>query len=99
MIMTVVKEINEPRLPSLKGKLAAKKAAITVWTAKDVELDPVRIGLNGSPTQVMRIFTPPKPAGGKVFQGEVQQSVAQLLEELKKAGIPLGQAGAEARHG
>jgi electron transfer flavoprotein beta subunit len=99
MIMTVVKEINEPRLPSLKGKLAAKKAAITVWTAKDVELDPVRIGLNGSPTQVMRIFTPPKPAGGKVFQGEVQQTVTQLLEELKKAGIPLGQAGAEARHG
>ncbi len=47
----------------------------------------------------MKIFTPPKPAGGKMFQGEVQQTVAQLLEELKKAGIPLGQAGAEARHG
>ncbi len=99
MIMTVVKEINEPRLPSLKGKLSAKKAAITVWAAKDLELDPVRIGLNGSPTQVMKIFTPPKPAGGKVFQGEVQQAVAQLLEELKKAGIPLGRAGAEASHG
>jgi electron transfer flavoprotein beta subunit len=99
MIMTVVKEINEPRLPSLKGKLAAKKAAITVWTAKDLTLDGVRIGLNGSPTQVMKIFTPPKPAGGKVFQGEVQQTVAQLLEELKAAGIPLGQAGTEARHG
>jgi electron transfer flavoprotein beta subunit len=97
MIMTVVKEINEPRLPSLKGKLAAKKAAITVWTAKDVELDTVRIGLNGSPTQVMKIFTPPKPAGGKLFQGEVQQAVAQLLEELKKAGLPLGRA--EAKHG
>jgi electron transfer flavoprotein beta subunit len=99
MIMTVVKEINEPRLPSLKGKLAAKKAAISVWTAKDVELDPVRIGLNGSPTQVMKIFTPPKPAGGKLFQGDVPQAVAQLLEELKKAGIPLGKAGAEAAHG
>jgi len=99
MIMTVVKEINEPRLPSLKGKLAAKKATITVLAAKDLELDPVRIGLNGSPTQVMRIFTPPKPAGGKVFQGEVPQAVAQLLEELKKAGIPLGKAGAGASHG
>ena len=97
MVMTVVKEINEPRLPSLKGKLAAKRAAITVWTAKDVELDAVRIGLNGSPTQVMKIFTPPKPAGGKVFQGEVPQAVAQLLEELKKAGIPLSRA--EAKHG
>jgi electron transfer flavoprotein beta subunit len=99
MIMTVVKEINEPRLPSLKGKLAAKKAAITVWTAKEVELDPVRIGLNGSPTQVMKIFTPPKPVGGKLFQGEVSQAVAQLLEELKAAGIPVGQAQSEAAHG
>jgi electron transfer flavoprotein beta subunit len=99
MIMTVVKEINEPRLPSLKGKLAAKKAAITLWTTKEVELDPVRIGLNGSPTQVMKIFTPPKPVGGKLFQGEVSQAVAQLLEELKAAGIPVGQAQSEAAHG
>jgi electron transfer flavoprotein beta subunit len=68
-----------------------------VWTVKDLELDAVRIGLNGSPTQVMKIFTPPKPAGGKVFQGEVQQAVAGLLEELKAAGIPLGRA--EAKHG
>jgi len=99
MLMTVVKEINEPRLPSLKGKLSAKKAAVTVWTAKDLELEPVRIGLNGSPTQVMKIFTPPKPAGGKVFHGEPHHAVAQLLEELSKAGIPLGQARAEAKHG
>jgi electron transfer flavoprotein beta subunit len=99
MVMTVVKEINEPRLPSLKGKLAAKKAAITVWTAKDLELDGVRIGLNGSPTQVMKIFTPPKPAGGKVIHGEPHHAVAQLLEELQKAGIPLGKAKAEAKHG
>jgi electron transfer flavoprotein beta subunit len=99
MVMTVVKEINEPRLPSLKGKLAAKKAVVTVWTAKDLELDAVRIGLNGSPTQVMKIFTPPKPAGGKVFQGDVQQAVAQLLEELQKAGIRIGQAKAEAGRG
>ena len=99
LLMTVVKEINEPRLPSLKGKMAAKKAAITVWTAEDLELEPVRIGLNGSPTKVVKIFTPPKPAGGKVFHGEPHQAVAQLLEELTKAGIPLGKARAEASHG
>jgi hypothetical protein len=47
----------------------------------------------------MKIFTPPKPAGGKVFHGEATHAVAQLLEELKKAGIPLGKAKAEAGHG
>jgi hypothetical protein len=47
----------------------------------------------------MKIFTPPKPAGGKVFHGEPPHAVAQLLEELQKAGIPLGKAKAEAGHG
>jgi hypothetical protein len=89
-ILTVVKEINEPRLPSLKGKMRAKSAQITVWTAKDLNIDTERTGLNGSPTQVMRIFTPPKPLGGKILQGEVKDSVAQLLVELKAAGMAIG---------
>ncbi len=90
LVMTVVKEINEPRLPSLKGKMAAKKAEIPVWTASDLEIDPDRIGLSGSPTQVMKIFTPPRPSGGKIFDGEVKDAVAALVEALKEAGIPVG---------
>jgi len=90
IIMTVVKEINEPRLPSLRGKMAAKKAEILTWNAEYVETPVELIGLNGSPTQVMRIFTPPKPGGGKVFQGEPADTVAELLAELKKGGIQLG---------
>ncbi|MGD2278875.1 MAG: electron transfer flavoprotein subunit beta/FixA family protein, partial [Candidatus Omnitrophota bacterium] len=38
-VLTVVKEINEPRLPSLKGKMKAKKAEIAVWTAGDLGCD------------------------------------------------------------
>jgi electron transfer flavoprotein beta subunit len=90
IVITVVKEINEPRLPSLKGKLAAKKAEIAVWTHQELELDPQRIGLTGSPTQVMRIFTPPRPSGGKIFQGDLKTAVAQLIAELQEAGVPLG---------
>jgi electron transfer flavoprotein beta subunit len=89
VVLTVVKEINEPRLPSLKGKMAAKKKEIPVLKAADIEADPERLGLNGSPTQVMRIFTPPKPAGGKKFAGEPAQTVPQLLAELKSLGVQL----------
>jgi electron transfer flavoprotein beta subunit len=88
-LFTVVKEINEPRLPSLKGKLRAKKEPIRVWGLKDLEPIADRVGLTGSPTQVIKIFTPPKPAGGKRFQGEVKEAVAGLLAELEKAGIVL----------
>jgi electron transfer flavoprotein alpha/beta subunit len=88
-LFTVVKEINEPRLPSLKGKLRARKEPIHVWGLKDLELDVNRVGLIGSPTQVIKIFTPPKPAGGKVFNGDVHEAVKSLLAELEKAGVPV----------
>ncbi len=89
VVLTVVKEINEPRLPSLKGKMAAQKKEIPVLKAADLEADPERLGLNGSPTQVMKIFTPPKPAGGKKFTGEPAETVPQLLAELKSLGVQL----------
>ena len=59
-LLTVVKEINEPRLPSLKGMMRAKSARITLLTQKELDLDPQAIGLCGSPTQVVKIFTPRK---------------------------------------
>ncbi len=89
VVLTVVKEINEPRLPSLKGKMAAKKAEIPALKAADVGAELERVGLNGSPTQVMKIFTPPKPSGGKKFTGEPAQTVSQLLEDLAAAGISI----------
>lgn len=90
VVLTVVKEINEPRLPSLKGKLKAKKTDVNVWTNKDLNVDTERIGLTGSPTQVIKIFTPPKPSGGKILKGETKEVVTELLAELVKAGIPIG---------
>ena len=52
-VFTVVKEINEPRLPSLKGKMRAKKAEIMVWGQADLEVDAAELGLDGSPTRVV----------------------------------------------
>jgi len=82
-VITVVKEINEPRLPSLKGKMRARAAQVPVWTNKELELDPARIGLNGSPTQVVKIFTPPQKEGGKIFTGEPEEAVNGLIEAVK----------------
>jgi len=89
VVLTVVKEINEPRLPSLKGKMAARKKEIPVLKAAEIDADPERLGLNGSPTQVMKIFTPPKPSGGKKFTGAPAQTVPQLLAELSALGVQL----------
>jgi len=82
-LLTVVKEINEPRIPSLKGMMRAKAAKITVWGQKDLNLDPQSIGLCGSPTQVVKIFTPPQRIGGQVLKGEVPEIAERLVNLLK----------------
>ena len=82
-LLTVVKEINVPRLPSLKGKMRSKSAKIIIWGAKDLECDPKRIGLEGSPTKVVKIFNPPPRIGGVKLTGEPQEIVDKLLGLLK----------------
>jgi electron transfer flavoprotein beta subunit len=82
-LLTVVKEINEPRIPSLKGMMRAKAAKITMWGQKDLDLDPQNIGLCGSPTQVVRIFTPPQRVGGQILKGEVPEIASQIVELLR----------------
>lgn len=82
-ILTVVKEINEPRLPSLKGKMAARKAEITKWSASDIGAEPEKTGLMGSPTKVVKVFTPPPRQGGEVLTGEPREIARQLVEKLR----------------
>ncbi len=86
LLMTVVKEINEPRIPSLKGLIRAKSAKITMFSQKDLNLDPQQIGLCGSPTQVVKIFTPPQRQGGQVLKGE-PADIAEKLVDLIKAEV------------
>lgn len=82
-VLTVVKEINEPRLPSLKGKMAARKAEIVTWTAADIGGDPEKLGLNGSPTKVVKIFSPPAREGGEMIEGEPDEIARKLAGKLK----------------
>ncbi|HDL09669.1 MAG TPA: electron transfer flavoprotein subunit beta/FixA family protein [Candidatus Omnitrophica bacterium] len=86
-LFTVVKEINEPRLPSLKGKLRAKKMEIPVWGVEDLGLEDDKIGLNGSPTRVVKIFTPPPREKGMILKGQPQEAVDKLVEKLKDVVI------------
>lgn len=85
-VLTVVKEINEPRTPSLRGKMNAKKAQIPVWTADDIEAPAEKLGLQGSPTQVVKVFSPPHREGGERWEGEpaeLAEKLAGLLKELE----------------
>jgi len=81
-LLTVVKDINEPRVPSLKGKMKAKKAEIIRMSAEDIGADPACIGLPGSPTKVVKVFPPEARGGRSVLTGTLDEQLDQLVEKL-----------------
>lgn len=83
VLITVIKELNEPRLPSLKGKMAAKKAVIQKWSASDIGVSENDAGIKGSPTQVKNVFTPQARTDRKILEGTPEQQVEALIMELR----------------
>ena len=84
-VISVVKEINVPRLPSLRGLMQSKKVQIATWTAQDLDVDMSKVGLAGSPTHVTRVFFPERVKQGELLQGSPESQVDQLLEKLRQA--------------
>ena len=81
-LITVVKEIAVPRLPTLKGKIRSRDLDIPVYTADDLELNLEYLGLKGSPTRVVKIDTPVVSRGGKVINVKDQESLKLAVDEL-----------------
>lgn len=84
-VISIVKGDEEPRLPSLRGMMMAKRAEIELWTANELKPDTSWIGLSGSPTRVMKIFAPQKRTDGEKWEGEPDElasKLAQLLEGI-----------------
>lgn len=84
VLLTVVKELNKPRMVSLKGKIAAKKAEIKKMGMADIGADDNSLGLKGSPTKVKNIFAPETKADRKMLYGTSDEITNNLLNELKK---------------
>jgi len=76
-VCSVVKEINEPRLPSLKGKMKAKKAEIQKFALADLGIDLDKT------IEIKSIKSPPERSQGEIFEGEPDEVVDKLIEKLK----------------
>ena len=88
-LVTVTRAEKEPRFASIKGKMKAKKFVVPVWSAADLALDEKMIGLNGSPTKVAKIFTPPVHTieNEIINEEDPQKAVDLLFEKLVQAKI------------
>jgi len=88
-LLTVVKEIATPRLPTLSGKKRSIRAEVPILGTKDLNVEPSYIGLNGSPTRVVRIRTPKVTRGGNRIDARESptHAVDELVAFLRKKGL------------
>lgn len=92
-VITVVREINRPRYPTVAGRLHAREVQVTVWNNEVLKLAPSSIGLAGSPTWVKRIFAPPRKEGEVVdgrgdLKDEAVKGILRKLGEWKILASP-----------
>lgn len=86
-VITVVKEINDPRLPTIRGVLKAKKAKVEIWNSEDVGADKGACGLAGSPTRVVKTETPVHDTVSEIIEGNSPDEKAEFL--LKKIDLSM----------
>jgi electron transfer flavoprotein beta subunit len=86
-VITVIKEINTPRLPSFRGMSKAKTAQIPTWKAEDIGAEKENVGLAGSATQVVKIFFPQRTHQAEMFKGDAATQVNALVDKLKEAKL------------
>ena len=72
VMITVEREINTPRYPTVPGRFEAEDATVQIWSNNVLKLNPKEIGLSGSPTQVRQIFAPQREKG-EIMMGEGDQ--------------------------
>ena len=84
-LLTVTKEANHPRLPSFRLKRATKEREITIWDSRALrEANAAYFGLDGSPTQVERIFPPLRGQEKEIWEGSSDKLAGQFYEKLKE---------------
>lgn len=100
-VITVVREINRLRYPTVAGRLLSEEARIPAWSNEALRLPPSAVGLAGSPTWVKRIFAPPAKHGvvidgrGDLVAGAVGRILGKL-DEWKIAGATRARSAPEA---
>lgn len=88
-VLTVVKDINKPRLPSLRGMMKSKSYNLPTWSAADIAADTTMCGLAGSATRVKRIFSPEKRSRGEILEGGAAEQAKALVQRLRDSGFSI----------
>lgn len=83
-LLTCQKGLNEPRYPSLKGIMSAKKKPLEECTASELGIDPSSAGSAGAKVKVLRYSPPPERQAGKLVEGEIPDAAKELVRLLRE---------------
>jgi len=86
-VLTAIKELNTPRYMTIRQIEDAYAKEISVWDEKDLNVDASKVGLNASPTQVAKSFTPPPKGAGEMLQGTVPEMATALVAKLNEKHV------------
>lgn len=86
-VLTLNKGINDPRFPTLENIVKAMYKKADILKASDLVLDEKRISLSGSPTQVIKVFSPERKKSARMLDGTLDQQISTLVTELKNREI------------
>lgn len=91
VVLAVTRDINKPRFVNAMGIVKARKKPLTIWSAKDMNLDPVKLGLEGSPTKPGRLIIPQLGRTAKELVGsgnaDASDAAKAILSVIRKAGV------------
>lgn len=81
-VLTVVKEVAYPRLPTLRGKQRAKRTDLPVWGPDEIGADPACVGLKGSPTRVVKIEAPKVAREGERLRVKSPEGIERVTTRI-----------------
>jgi electron transfer flavoprotein beta subunit len=90
-MISVVREINTPRYPTVPLRLLAEETTVALWNNKEMKLSEETIGLKGSATQVRKIFSPERAKGEMLGDGftNPEEAAGLLIDKLRENGFIL----------
>jgi electron transfer flavoprotein beta subunit len=84
VLLTAIKELNEPRYMNVKNIFQIFKKEVKVWSADDIEVDKMKIGLKGSPTKVKKSMTKEAKGAGEIINTTPKEAAAYAVSKLKE---------------
>ena len=84
VLLTAIKELNEPRYMHAKYIFATANKEIITWTADDIDVDKAELGLKGSPTKVKKSMTEEAKSSGEIINKSADEAVTYIMAKLKE---------------